>query len=141
VKLNPVALPPGRAKLSTKPPPTESPTFTNTIGTVLVASSILFRNSGRLAGRVYGVASSPVGPFPPIDLALRMVLVLAKPTTAKNLIRVRQRMHCPPGEPHGQAVGGEVCSPQPAELPRAGGTTGISVIYDKLVASLEWRDR
>src|SRR5262249_36160914 len=39
VKLNPVALPPGRAKLSTKPPPTGSPTFTNTIGTARVASS------------------------------------------------------------------------------------------------------
>src|SRR5262245_28364007 len=39
VKLNPVALPPGRARLSTKPPPTGSPTFTNTIGTARVASS------------------------------------------------------------------------------------------------------
>src|SRR5215472_2476331 len=39
VKLNPVALPPGRARLSTKPPPTGSATFTNAIGTARVASS------------------------------------------------------------------------------------------------------
>src|SRR5205807_7138135 len=45
VKLNPVALPPGRARLSTKPPPTGSPTFTNTIGTARVASS----KGGKLA--------------------------------------------------------------------------------------------
>ena len=32
--MNPVALPPGRAKLSTKPAPTGSPMFGNTIGTV-----------------------------------------------------------------------------------------------------------
>src|SRR2546430_13328334 len=31
--VNPVALPPGRARLSTKPAPTGSVTFTNTIGT------------------------------------------------------------------------------------------------------------
>ena len=37
--MNPVALPPGRAKLSTKPAPTGSATSTNTIGTVRVASS------------------------------------------------------------------------------------------------------
>ena len=38
--MNPVALPPGRAKLSTKPEPTGSGTITNTIGTVRVACSI-----------------------------------------------------------------------------------------------------
>ena len=32
--MKPVVLPPGRDKLSTKPPPTGSATFTNTIGTV-----------------------------------------------------------------------------------------------------------
>ena len=32
-----MALPPGRARLSTKPPPTGSVAFTNTIGTVRVA--------------------------------------------------------------------------------------------------------
>ena len=37
--MNPVALPPGRARLSTKPAPTGSGTITNTIGTVLVACS------------------------------------------------------------------------------------------------------
>ena len=35
--MKPVALPPGRARLSTKPAPTGSVTFTNTIGTVRVA--------------------------------------------------------------------------------------------------------
>ena len=35
--MNPVALPAGRAKLSTKPPPIGSATFTNTIGTLRVA--------------------------------------------------------------------------------------------------------
>jgi hypothetical protein len=37
--INPVALPPGRARLSTKPPLTGSPMFENTIGTVRVACS------------------------------------------------------------------------------------------------------
>src|SRR5262245_33386992 len=37
--MNPVALPPGRGKLLTKPAPTGSGTFTNTIGTVRVACS------------------------------------------------------------------------------------------------------
>ena len=37
--MKPVALPPGRARLSTKPPPTGSPTIGNTIGTVRVACS------------------------------------------------------------------------------------------------------
>ena len=36
----PVASPPGRARLSTKPPPTGSATLTNTIGTVRVACNI-----------------------------------------------------------------------------------------------------
>ncbi len=36
-ELKPVALPPGRAKLSTRPPPTGSTTCTNTIGMVRVA--------------------------------------------------------------------------------------------------------
>ena len=35
--MKPVALPPGRARLSTKPAPTGSATFENTIGTVRVA--------------------------------------------------------------------------------------------------------
>ena len=35
--MKPVALPPGRARLSTKPAPTGSATVTNTIGTVRVA--------------------------------------------------------------------------------------------------------
>ncbi len=39
--MNPVALPPGRARLSTKPAPIGSTTCTKTIGTLLVA----FRNS------------------------------------------------------------------------------------------------
>ena len=37
--VNPVALPPGRARLATKPAPTGSTTTTNTIGTVRVACS------------------------------------------------------------------------------------------------------
>ena len=37
--IKPVALPPGRARLSTKPAPTGSMTITNTIGTVRVACS------------------------------------------------------------------------------------------------------
>jgi hypothetical protein len=37
--MRPVALPPGRAKLSTNPAPTGSATCTNTIGTVRVADS------------------------------------------------------------------------------------------------------
>jgi len=37
--VNPVALPPGRDKLSTKPAPTGSGTYANTIGTVRVACS------------------------------------------------------------------------------------------------------
>ena len=37
--VNPVALPPGRARLSTKPAPTGSMTLANTIGTVRVACS------------------------------------------------------------------------------------------------------
>src|SRR6516165_10269243 len=35
--VNPVAFPPGRARLLTKPPPTASATWTNTMGTVRVA--------------------------------------------------------------------------------------------------------
>ena len=38
-RMKPVALPPGRARLSTKPAPTGSVTITNTIGTVRVACS------------------------------------------------------------------------------------------------------
>ena len=38
-EMKPVALPPGRARLSTKPAPTGSMTRTNTIGTVRVACS------------------------------------------------------------------------------------------------------
>ena len=38
--MKPVALRPGRDRLSTKPEPTGSGTMTNTIGTVLVAWSI-----------------------------------------------------------------------------------------------------
>ena len=37
--MNPVALPPGRARLATKPAPTGSTTIANTIGTVRVACS------------------------------------------------------------------------------------------------------
>jgi hypothetical protein len=37
--MKPVALPPGRAKLSTKPAPTGSPAIGNTIGTARVACS------------------------------------------------------------------------------------------------------
>jgi hypothetical protein len=37
--INPVALPPGRARLSTKPAPTGSPTIGKTIGTLRVACS------------------------------------------------------------------------------------------------------
>ena len=37
--MKPVALPPGRARLSTKPAPTGSTTIANTIGTVRVACS------------------------------------------------------------------------------------------------------
>ena len=37
--MKPVALPPGRARLSTKPAPTGSATIANTIGTVRVACS------------------------------------------------------------------------------------------------------
>src|SRR5215510_1873942 len=37
--VNPVALPPGRARLFTKPAPTGSGTYTNTMGTVRVACS------------------------------------------------------------------------------------------------------
>ena len=37
--MKPVTLPPGRARLSTKPAPTGSPTTGNTIGTVRVACS------------------------------------------------------------------------------------------------------
>jgi hypothetical protein len=37
--MKPVTLPPGRARLSTKPPPTGSPTTGNTTGTVRVACS------------------------------------------------------------------------------------------------------
>ena len=40
IKRKPVALPPGRAKLSMKPAPTGSTTVANTIGTVRVACSI-----------------------------------------------------------------------------------------------------
>src|SRR5215218_5365078 len=36
-RINPVALPPGRASVSTNPEPTGSGTFANTIGTVRVA--------------------------------------------------------------------------------------------------------
>ena len=36
---SPVTLPPGRARLATKPAPTGSPTFVITIGIVVVASS------------------------------------------------------------------------------------------------------
>jgi hypothetical protein len=35
--INPVVLPPGRARLATRPPPTGSVTLANTIGTLLVA--------------------------------------------------------------------------------------------------------
>ena len=38
-EVKPVALPPGRARLSTKPAPTGSTTCTNTMGTVRVACS------------------------------------------------------------------------------------------------------
>ena len=44
--IKPVALPPGRARLSTKPEPTGSGTITNTIGTVRVACSSGARPKG-----------------------------------------------------------------------------------------------
>ena len=46
--VKPVTLPPGRARLSTKPAPTGSGTFANTIGTVRVACSN--GRNGRAAG-------------------------------------------------------------------------------------------
>src|SRR5258706_2734390 len=45
-RVNPVKLPPGRARLSTKPAPTGSATCTNTIGMVWVASSIACTPAG-----------------------------------------------------------------------------------------------
>ena len=41
VVMKPVAFPPGRARVSTKPAPTGSPAIGNTIGTVRLASSKL----------------------------------------------------------------------------------------------------
>src|SRR6266446_1121160 len=51
--VKPVALPPGRARLSMKPPPTGSVTCTNTIGTVRVACS----NGGTVESPVARVTS------------------------------------------------------------------------------------
>src|SRR5262249_60964712 len=50
--VKPVALPPGRARLSTKPAPTGSATFTNTIGPMRVACS---------NGPTAGVAAAKMG--------------------------------------------------------------------------------
>ena len=72
--MKPVTLPPGRAKLSTKPAPTGSPTIGNTIGTVRVASSKLrtleapwarmtsgceLDQFGRVFANSVGIASGP----------------------------------------------------------------------------------
>ena len=55
--MKPVALPPGRAKLSTKPAPTGSTTPTNTIGTVRVACSNETKD-GELIARMTSGASA-----------------------------------------------------------------------------------
>jgi hypothetical protein len=86
IDMNPVALPPGRAKLSTKPPPTGSATFTKTTGTVRVACSngptveapclagfrfglcLLWANRDRVgyAGRVVRFRSVPKAELAPV---------------------------------------------------------------------------
>src|SRR5437764_11895526 len=56
--VNPVALPPGRARLSTKPAPTGSDTSTNTIGTVRVDSCRAATGGLPVASRTSGASAT-----------------------------------------------------------------------------------
>src|SRR5262245_30661091 len=79
--MKPVALPPGRAKLSTKPAPTGSATAANTTGTVRVASS----NGPTLelppARMTSGTSAANSAAF----LRISAVLVVAQRTSMRRL--------------------------------------------------------
>ena len=62
--VNPVTLPPGRARLATKPPPTGSPTATNTTGTFpsigMIAESARLVNTMMTSGENASSSSAPL---------------------------------------------------------------------------------
>ncbi len=91
----PVALPPGRARLSTKPAPTGSATCTNTIGTLRVSGSVprakrhlvtLRRgpNTGLRAGLVGSRKSRP----------MKRVPMKRSPPSRASRLQARIRRHC-----------------------------------------------
>ncbi len=57
-KVKPVVLPPGRARLDTKPAPTGSMTITNTIGTVRVARCSAATAGLALARMTFGASAT-----------------------------------------------------------------------------------
>src|SRR5262245_34407748 len=115
--INPVALPPGRARFSMKPPPTGSATCTNTIGTSRVACSNgakvevpgARRTSGRSASnsaaylRDSGVARAPakVDRHVASDGPAQLLQALQKNSvTSLGLRIVREQVHEHTDAPH-----------------------------------------
>ena len=105
--MKPVALPPGRARVSTKPAPTGSPTVTNTIGTARVTCSsgpvAELVNVGRkrdqfrrVSPNAFGIARTPaqvdanVAPIGPAQLRER----LRKHEDPGLLYRIVRRKQC-----------------------------------------------
>ena len=78
--MNPVALPPGRARLSTKPDPTGSGTIANTIGTLRVASN----NGDKLAAPVVKMTSGASA----TNSAAYLRMVSGLPPPSRNSIRM-----------------------------------------------------
>jgi hypothetical protein len=71
--IKPVTLPPGRPRLSTKPAPTGSATFTNTIGTIRVACNNAAKPAVPLARMMSGPRAANS------TACLRMVSAWPKP--------------------------------------------------------------
>ena len=86
--IKPVALPPGRARLSTKPEPTGSGTFTNTIGTVRVTFSNCATDAPPMARMTSGASAANSAAYfrvlsslPPAD---RVSICTLRPSVQPN---------------------------------------------------------
>src|SRR5262245_7799346 len=91
ILVNPVALPPGRARLSTKPPPTGSATCTKTIGTARVACSngakVEVPGARRTSGRNASNSAANLRALSALAAPQRKSIVTLRPTVQPNCCR------------------------------------------------------
>src|SRR5262245_16550635 len=90
--INPVALPPGRARFSMKPPPTGSATCTNTIGTSRVACSngakVEVPGARRTSGRSASNSAAYLRALSALPAPQRKSIVTLRPTVQPNCCRL-----------------------------------------------------